>query len=98
MSVDANGWGVEFPNRVPAGQVNVRVFSAGPQPHELNGLSHGVDNYLTLDLQPGEYVAICNIPDPDSGMPHSRLGMIQPSTDKETASGRGEIKGQAGQG
>jgi hypothetical protein len=52
-----------------------------PPPFEavggMNGLSQGVDDYLTLDLQPGEYVAICNIPDPGSGVAHSRLGMIR---------------------
>jgi hypothetical protein len=57
-----------------------------PPPFEavggMNGLSQGVDNYMTLDLQPGEYVAICNIPDPSSGLPHSQLGMIQPFTVK----------------
>jgi hypothetical protein len=37
---------------------------------------------MTIDLQPGEYVAICNIPDPSSGIPHSQLGMIQPFTVK----------------
>jgi hypothetical protein len=57
-----------------------------PPPFEavggMNGLSQGVEQYMTLDLQPGEYVAICNIPDPESGTAHSRLGMIQPFTVK----------------
>jgi hypothetical protein len=48
----------------------------------MNGLSQGVDPFMTIDLQPGEYVAICNIPDPASGVAHSRLGMIQPFTVK----------------
>jgi hypothetical protein len=55
-----------------------------PPPFEavggMNGLSQGVDDYMTIQLDPGEYVAICNIPDPASGLPHSQLGMIQPFT------------------
>jgi hypothetical protein len=35
---------------------------------------------MTVDLEPGTYVAICNIPDPASGMPHSRLGMLRQFT------------------
>jgi hypothetical protein len=57
-----------------------------PPPFEavggMNGLSQGLEEYMTLDLEPGEYVAICNIPDPESGTAHSRLGMIQPFTVK----------------
>jgi uncharacterized cupredoxin-like copper-binding protein len=52
-----------------------------PPPFEavggLNGLSQGGSSYMTIDLQPGTYVAICNIPDPGSGVPHSHLGMIR---------------------
>jgi len=55
-----------------------------PPPFEavggMNGLSRGVDGFVTLDLQPGEYVAICHIPDPGSGVPHSHLGMIRAFT------------------
>ena len=57
-----------------------------PPPFEavggMNGLSQGIEQSMSLNLQPGEYVAICNIPDPDSGLPHSHLGMIQPFTVK----------------
>jgi hypothetical protein len=66
---------------------DVRAWLANPStppPFEavggMNGLSRGVDGYLTVDLQPGEYVAICNIPDPASGWAHSRLGMIRAFT------------------
>jgi uncharacterized cupredoxin-like copper-binding protein len=55
-----------------------------PPPFEavggMNGLGAAVDGYMTVDLQPGSYVAICNIPDPGSGWPHSRLGMIRTFT------------------
>jgi hypothetical protein len=61
-----------------------RPGQGSPPPFEavdgMNGLSHGLDAYMTIDLQPGEYVAICNIPDHASGVAHSQLGMIQPFT------------------
>jgi hypothetical protein len=66
---------------------DVRAWLANPStppPFEavggMNGLSAGVDGFMTVDLKPGEYVAICNIPDPASGWPHSRLGMIRAFT------------------
>lgn len=53
-----------------------------PPPFEavggMNGLSAGEADYVTVDLQPGQYVAICNIPDPASGVAHSQLGMVHP--------------------
>jgi hypothetical protein len=55
-----------------------------PPPFEavggMNGLSRGVEGFMTVDLQAGEYVAICHIPDPGSGVPHSHLGMIRAFT------------------
>lgn len=58
--------------------------SGTPPPFEavggMNGLSQGEADYVTIDLEPGQYVAICNIPDPGSGVPHSRLGMVRPFT------------------
>ena len=55
-----------------------------PPPFEavggMNGLSQGEADYVTFDLQPGTYVAICNIPDPGSGVPHSHLGMVRQFT------------------
>jgi hypothetical protein len=58
--------------------------SGTPPPFEavggMNGLSVGETHYMTVDLQPGTYVAICNIPDPGSGIPHSRLGMVRQFT------------------
>jgi hypothetical protein len=57
-----------------------------PPPFEavggMNGLSAGVDGYMTVDLQPGQYAAICNIPDPQTGLPHAQLGMIREFTVK----------------
>lgn len=46
----------------------------------INGLSPNAAGYMTLDLQPGSYVAICHIPDPASRLPHAHLGMIKAFT------------------
>ena len=54
---------------------------SGPPPFAsvggLNGLSAGATGYMTLDLEPGTYVAVCHIPDPGSGVPHLHLGMFK---------------------
>ena len=54
---------------------------AGPPPFELaggmNAFSPTGSGYLTLDLQPGTYAAICDIRDPSTGVPHSHLGMLK---------------------
>jgi hypothetical protein len=57
----------------------------GPPPFTpvggMNGLDVGLSGYAELDLQPGTYVAICNIPSPKSeGHPHFALGMIKQFT------------------
>ena len=57
---------------------------SGPPPFEavggINGLSPNAAGYMTLDLQPGSYVAICHIPDPASGLTHAHLGMLKAFT------------------
>jgi hypothetical protein len=57
---------------------------SGPPPFEavggINGLSAGQSGYMTLDLQPGSYAAICVIPDPASGLAHLHLGMVKAFT------------------
>jgi len=54
---------------------------AGPPPFELaggmNAFSPTGSGYLMLDLQPGTYAAICDIKDPNTGVPHSHLGMLK---------------------
>jgi hypothetical protein len=54
---------------------------AGPPPFSaaggINAFSADGSGYMTLDLQPGHYVAICNVPDPGTGVPHSHLGMFK---------------------
>jgi hypothetical protein len=41
-------------------------------------ISPGQTNYAWFDLPAGDYVAICFVPDVESGAPHFALGMIQP--------------------
>jgi uncharacterized cupredoxin-like copper-binding protein len=44
----------------------------------LQGIAPGASGWLTLDLQPGNYVAMCHIPDPATGHAHTELGMVMP--------------------
>jgi hypothetical protein len=47
----------------------------------MNGLDKGLSGFAELNLTPGEYVAICNIPSPAAeGHPHFALGMIKQFT------------------
>jgi hypothetical protein len=49
----------------------------------MNGLDVGLSGYAELELAPGNYVAICNIPSPKgNGAPHFMLGMIKEFTIK----------------
>lgn len=48
----------------------------------FNGIDAHGTGYMDLDLTPGEYVAICHVPDPASGKPHDALGMVMPFTVK----------------
>jgi hypothetical protein len=43
-------------------------------------MNPGYTNWALPDLEPGEYVAICFVPDPESGLPHFALGMLMPFT------------------
>jgi len=61
--------------------------AGGPPPFApvggMNGLDVGLSGYAELDLAPGTYVAICNIPSPKgNGAPHFMLGMIKEFTVK----------------
>ena len=61
--------------------------AGGPPPFApiggMNGLDVGLSGYAELDLVPGNYVAICNIPSPKgNGAPHFMLGMIKEFTVK----------------
>lgn len=44
----------------------------------MNGLDVGLSGYIVANLQPGAYLAICNIPSPKAeGHPHFTLGMVR---------------------
>jgi hypothetical protein len=43
-------------------------------------MSPGYTNWPVLDLAPGDYTAICFVPDAETGAPHVALGMIMPFT------------------
>ena len=44
----------------------------------LQAINPGASGWLTLDLQPGNYVALCHVPDPATGHAHVELGMVMP--------------------
>lgn len=52
----------------------------GPPPFSdvggLQAIDPGESGWVNLNLTPGEYVALCHIPDPASGKPHVELGMV----------------------
>lgn len=45
--------------------------------YESGVLSAGQTNWLEIDLEPGYYVALCFVPDPETGTPHALLGMYE---------------------
>jgi len=45
------------------------LFGAAP-------MNPGATNYVEFNAQPGEYIAICFVPDPATGMPHFLMGMV----------------------
>ncbi len=53
----------------------------GERPYEPAGGFQSIDSgergWLHLTLEPGVYVAYCDVPDPASGTPHHQLGMVQ---------------------
>lgn len=59
-----------FAGQAPAGPPPI-IPAGGTQ-----GLHRGLSNYVRLNLAPGTYMAVCFIPDPASGKPHTELGMI----------------------
>ncbi len=46
----------------------------------VHALSAGLSNDVWLELKAGDYVAICFITDPETGLPHAMLGMTQTFT------------------
>jgi len=57
---------------------------SGPPPFTYAGgfgaISPGATGWVDLDLKPGSYVAVCFVPDPNTGKAHAELGMITPFT------------------
>ena len=43
----------------------------------LGALSAGQTSWLALDLEPGTYIALCFVPDDETGVPHALMGMVQ---------------------
>lgn len=48
----------------------------------FQAINPGATGWLPLNLEPGNYIAICHVPDPASGHAHSELGMLMPFTVK----------------
>lgn len=52
----------------------------------IAAVSSGQTSWLVLpDLAPGDYVALCFVPDAETGAPHAMMGMIRPFTIGPTA-------------
>jgi hypothetical protein len=72
------------PGIVPGVAVPMPEMS-GPPPFTAIGgvapMNPGHTNWAVLDLEAGEYIAICFVPDPVTGAPHCALGMIMPFTE-----------------
>lgn len=58
--------------------------ASGPPPFSpvagIAPMNPGLTNYLEVELDSGDYFAICFIPDFETGAPHFALGMIKPFT------------------
>jgi uncharacterized cupredoxin-like copper-binding protein len=46
----------------------------------VQAVAPGDAAWLSIDLEPGTYVIICHVPDPETGKEHAELGMIQELT------------------
>jgi hypothetical protein len=72
------------PGGTPAAETAMATPPPGPPPFTLVGgvapMNPGYTNWAVLDLEPGDYLANCFVPDPASGKPHFELGMIMPFT------------------
>lgn len=49
----------------------------------IQAINPGETGWLNLDLEPGNYMALCRVPDPNSGVAHEFMGMTQAFTVKE---------------
>jgi uncharacterized cupredoxin-like copper-binding protein len=66
----------------PSATPEAAMAEQGPPPFANIGgvapMNPGFTNYVPLELTAGEYVAICFVPDTETGAPHAALGMVMP--------------------
>jgi hypothetical protein len=73
----------EDPNAVPAaGALDLETIEGVGG---IGTISPGRTGWYVTDLEPGTYVALCFVPDRESGMPHVMMGMVGVFTISETA-------------
>ena len=77
-----------FDELIPSGPPEAGAPPAGPPPGPtpftyaggLMSMASAQSGTVDLTLEPGRYAFICTLVDPDSGKPHSRLGMAEEIT------------------
>jgi len=74
------------PGKTPHDVIAWAETPDGPPPGRpiggTTGLAKGEVNYVTVDLEPGEYALICFVPDAKDGKPHFVHGMVRQVTVK----------------
>lgn len=72
------------PGKTPADLQKWVETMQGPPPGKAIGgvasMKPGTTNYFDVELTPGEYVALCFVPDHKDGKPHHVHGMVKPFT------------------
>ena len=72
------------PGKTPADLQKWVETLNGPPPGKavggIAGMKPGTTNYFDVELTPGEYVAVCFVPDHKDGKPHHAHGMVKPFT------------------
>ena len=63
-------------------KASLQSQSSGSSPTDFVGgagaLAQGSSAWLKMNLEPGNYVAVCFVPDTASGKAHAELGMVTP--------------------
>lgn len=76
--------GTPMAGMTTAGGATPMVASGGTLPFApaggINAIDPGIPGFMVLDLTPGNYLALCNVPDPKTGKPHFELGMYKEFT------------------
>jgi hypothetical protein len=75
---------VKIPDDVTPDQVAAAIQNEdqGPPPFDIQqvpgmqAFDAGQSTWLSLNLAPGQYVAMCHVPDPATGKDHASLGMV----------------------